>query len=222
MDVIYILGFAAIALFLLVAGAFYFYLYKRNINKALTPKNATHIRMVPPYKVMTGILVLLIMIAFVLVFGKWQPFDNLTTASEIEEHIRESQDIGDDWNIEIEMTDTIAAVLAYNADMSDYEFAIYENTNQSTADYKFRHGGRSTSIERSVRVFKYSDAIAFISMNALHIAKIECHDGPSYEIDSNAPFVRVIQCGGFDVYAEDGSSIDLEQVSWYELTDKSQ
>ena len=53
MDVIYILGFAAIALFLLAAGAFYFYLYKRNINKALTPKSATHIRMVPPYKVYT-------------------------------------------------------------------------------------------------------------------------------------------------------------------------
>lgn len=222
MDITYIiLGFAAIALLLLVGGAIYFYLYKRNINKALTEKNKAHIRMVPPYKVMTGIIILLIIVAGILILGKWQSFDALTTASDIEEHAREFQDISNDWDIEIEMTDTIAAVLAYNDDKSDHVFAIYESANKSAVDYKFRHGGSSTSIERSVRVFKYDGAIALVSMNALHITKIECHDGASYEIDPNTPFVLIIQSGGFDVYGADGSKIDLEQDWWYELTDKA-
>lgn len=223
MDITYIiLGFAAIALLLLVGGAIYFYLYKRNINKALREKSKAHIRMVPPYKVMTGIIIFLIIIAGVLVFGKWQPFDTLSSASDIEKHAREFQGIGDDWDIEIEMENSIAAVLAYNDDMSDHVFAIYENTSKSAADYEFRHGGSSTSIERSVRVFKYDGAIALVSMNALHITKIDCHDGASYEIDPNAPFVLVIQSGGFDVYGVDGNLIDLEQDWWYELTDKAQ
>ena len=217
-----VLGFIAIALLLLVGGVIYFHLYKRNINKALTEKNKPHIRMIAPYKIMTGIVVLLIIIAGVLIFVKWQPLDNLSTASDIEEHAREYQDIGDDWDIEIDLSDTLAAVLAYNDDMSDHTFAIYENANRIGTDYVFRHGGSTTSVERSVRVFKYDGAIALVSMNALHISRIECHDGASYEIDPNAPFVLVIPIGGFDVYGADGNLIDLEQDWWYELTDNAE
>lgn len=47
-------------------------------------------------------------------------------------------------------------------------------------------------------------------MNALHIAKIACHDGDTCEIAPNRPFVRVMPSNDFDVYDDEGILIDLE------------
>lgn len=57
------LVFAAAVLFGGVM-ALYLIIYKRNINKAVTEKNTTHIRMVPPYKIaiLLSVIVLLVIV----------------------------------------------------------------------------------------------------------------------------------------------------------------
>ena len=54
-----------------------------------------------------------------------------------------------------------------------------------------------------------------ISMNRLGIAKIACHDGNTYQLDPESPFVLIIPSGGADIYDKNG---DLEQNWWYEIT----
>lgn len=75
----------------------------------------------------------------------------------------------------------------------------------------FRYGGHTTSVERSVSIYKFDGTLVLISMNSLHIEKIECHDGDTYETDPNRPFALILPSGGFDVYDNEGNLIDLEQ-----------
>lgn len=216
---ILILMVLAIAVLLAAAVLVYLQIYKRNINKALNAKAGIHRHMVPPHN-MAALSVVLVAAVVVLGIIVAPNFNRITNAHEIEQAAREFQAIGNEWNVEMGMADNFAAVLFYNEDRSDHSFAIYRNTNEVRANYVFWYGGNSTSIQRSVRVFKYDGALALISMNELHIAKIECHDGETYVLDPNSPFVFVIPGGGFDVYDKNGNLIDLEQDWWYELTEK--
>ena len=220
MDISYILLllFAAVCVFFLVCIG-YLLIYKKHINKVLIEPDKKHIKLVPPYKVL---LVLIIVFAIVVTSFAVTLIPNTehhSTVDDIEEDVRSFQKISDDWNIEIAMNERIAAVIAYDNQESEHTFSIYENKGSTKTNYVFRYGGKSTSIERGIRVFKFEGTTALISMNILHIAAVECHDGERYEIDPNNPFVLVIPSGGFDVYDENGKLIDITQADWYELTE---
>ena len=173
----------------------------------------------PPYKVLLVLVILLAVVGTSYAVTIIPNMERLSTVNDIEDDVRSFQKISDDWNIEIAMNDRIAAVIAYDNQESKHTFSIYENKGNKNANYMFRYGGKSTSIERGIRVFKFEGTTALISMNALRIAAIECHDGNRYEVDPNTPFVLVIPSGGFDVYDENGKLIDITQVDWYEQTE---
>ena len=215
---IFLMLFAAVCVICLVCVG-YLFVYKKHINKALIEPDKKHIKLMPPYKVL---LVLVILLAVVGPSHAVTIIPNrgfLSTVNDIEEDVRSFQKISDDWNIEIAMNDRIAAVIAYDNQESEHTFSIYENKGNTKTNYVFRYGGKSTSIERGIRVFRFEGTTALISMNILHIAAIECHDGERYEVDPNTPFVLVIPSGGFDVYDENGNLIDITQAGWYELTE---
>ena len=220
MDISYILLllFAAVCVFFLVCIG-YLLIYKKHINKVLIEPDKKHIKLVPPYKVLLVLIIVFAIVVTSFAVTLIPNTEHLSTVNDIEEDVRSFQKISDDWNIEIAMNERIAAVIAYDNQESEHTFSIYENKDSTKTNYVFRYGGKSTSIERGIRVFKFEGTTALISMNILHIAAIECHDGERYEIDPNTPFVLVIPSGGFDVYDENGNLIDITQAGWYELTE---
>lgn len=220
MDISYILLllFAAVCVFFLVCIG-YLLIYKKHINKVLIEPDKKHIKLVPPYKVLLVLIIVFAIVVTSFAVTLISNTEHLSTVNDIEEDVRSFQKISDDWNIEIAMNERIAAVIAYDNQESEHTFSIYENKGSTKTNYVFRYGGKSTSIERGIRVFKFEGTTALISMNILHIAAVECHDGERYEIDPNNPFVLVIPSGGFDVYDENGKLIDITQADWYELTE---
>lgn len=220
MDISYILLllFAAVCVFFLVCIG-YLLIYKKHINKVLIEPDKKHIKLVPPYKVLLVLIIVFAIVVTSFAVTLIPNTEHLSTVNDIEEDVRSFQKISDDWNIEIAMNERIAAVIAYDNQESEHTFSIYENKGSTKTNYVFRYGGKSTSIERGIRVFKFEGTTALISMNILHIAAVECHDGERYEIDPNNPFVLVIPSGGFDVYDENGNLIDITQAGWYELTE---
>ncbi len=220
MDISYILLllFAAVCVFFLVCIG-YLLIYKKHINKVLIEPDKKHIKLVPPYKVLLVLIIVFAIVVTSFAVTLIPNTEHLSTVNDIEEDVRSFQKISDDWNIEIAMNERIAAVIAYDNQESEHTFSIYENKGSTKTNYVFRYGGKSTSIERGIRVFKFEGTTALISMNILHIAAVECHDGERYEIDPNNPFVLVIPSGGFDVYDENGKLIDITQADWYELTE---
>ena len=220
MDISYILLllFAAVCVFFLVCIG-YLLIYKKHINKVLIEPDKKHIKLVPPYKVLLVLIIVFAIVVTSFAVTLIPNTEHLSTVNDIEEDVRSFQKISDDWNIEIAMNVRIAAVIAYDNQESEHTFSIYENKGSTKTNYVFRYGGKSTSIERGIRVFKFEGTTALISMNILHIAAVECHDGERYEIDPNNPFVLVIPSGGFDVYDENGKLIDITQADWYELTE---
>ena len=220
MDISYIflMLFVAVCVICLVCVGCLF-VYKKHINKVLIEPDKKHIKLVPPYKVLLALVILLAVVGTSYAVTIISNMEHLSTVNDIENNVRSFQKISDDWNVEIAMNDRIAAVIAYDNQESKHTFSIYENKGNKNANYMFRYGGKSTSIERGIRVFKFEGMTALISMNALRIAAIECHDGNRYEVDPNTPFVLVIPSGGFDVYDENGKLIDITQVDWYEQTE---
>lgn len=194
----------------------YFLLYTSNINKALVTNGRKHLHMIPPYKVVIALIIMFIIGIAVLAVIYLPGMSRITTVQDIEEHLREFQAVNDEWNVEVAMSDNYAAVIAYDDEQTDHAFAVYRNDNTFT-DYVFRYGGHTTSVERSVSIYKFDGTLVLISMNSLHIEKIECHDGDTYETDPNRPFALILPSGGFDVYDNEGNLIDLEQDWWYEI-----
>ena len=130
--------------------------------------------------------------------------------------MRASLGLGESWQTEAAADGRIAAVLAYDGESGEHAFAIYEGTG---GKYAFRVGGKSSSIQRSVRAFEAGGATALLSMNAPGIAAVVCHGGPRYELDPGRPFVLVIPSGGFDLYDSAGDPVDLARDRWYESTE---
>lgn len=214
---VFVFVIIAITVVLTLIAIGYFLLYTNVINKALVTRGRKHLHMIPPYKVVISLLIVLIIGAVVLGLIYLPSANRMTSAHDIEKNLREFQAVNDGWNVEVAMSDNIAAALAYDDELTDYTFAIYRSSNDTFKNYEYRYGGHTASVEQSVSVYKYDGTLVLLSMNALHIAKIERHDGESYEIDPNSPFILVIPSGGFDVYDSDGDLIDLEQDWWYEM-----
>ena len=215
---IFLMLFAAVCVICLVCVG-YLFVYKKHINKVLIEPDKKHIKLVPPYKVLLVLIIVFAIVGTSFAVTIIPNMERLSTVNDIEDDVRSFQKISDDWNVEIAMNDRIAAVIAYDNQEGKHTFSVYENKGNKNANYMFRYGGKSTSIERGIRVFKFEGTTALISMNALRIAAIECHDGNRYEVDPNTPFVLVIPSGGFDVYDENGKLIDITQVDWYEQTE---
>ncbi len=207
----------AIMAVMVLATIGYFLLYTSVINKALATKGRKHLHMMPPYKVVIASAVIFVIGTVVLGTFYLLGINRIVTAHDLEVNMRKYQAVNEEWNVEIAMSDDFAAVIAYDDNLTDHTFAVYKNANDTFTDYEYRYGGHTTSVERSVSVYKFDGTLVLISMNALHISKIECHDGDCYEIDPARPFVLIVQSGGFDVFDNKGNLIDLEQDWWYEV-----
>ena len=220
MDLRYIV---AISMVIILAAAtacvIYLLIYKKHINKILNHNSIKHRHLPAPYLIVGCLgLVCVIVLTTLISAGTGFISNKLKDENDIAEHAQEFQKIDSDFTIEVDSASAMAGVLAYDADHHQPIFSIYLNENNNNPNYKFRIGGKSTAVEQCVRVFKYRDEITIISMNNDHIAKIECHDVNSFDLDPNQPFVLTIPNGTISFYNVDGEEIDIAQGEWYEET----
>lgn len=133
--------------------------------------------------------------------------NRITTAEQLEQDARQSRSVGADWDMAQAVTDEIAVMLFYNEDLSDHNFWIYENDGGSHTSYVFKNGGSSSmEIGRNIKAYYHHTSLVLISMNADHVAKIECQDGESYTIDPNKPFAVIVPSGS-ELFDENGDVV---------------
>ena len=119
------------------------------------------------------------------------------SAKKIEEDIRTSQKIMDDWIVDGSISDTMAGFISYPKDKSDHTFSVYVNRPGLSVGYFFRGGGDIVGVDKYITAFTvdgYKER-AFISMNTQQVKRIEIDDGNGVqliEIDSNKPFAIVL------------------------------
>ena len=216
-----ILAILAVIAVLLLAIFCYLQIYQKHINKALGSEAYTHKHMISPRKVAIILGGILITAAAVLALSFWASKGPLTSREMLEDDARKRAETRG-MDVEIVFTDELAAILFYDGSRSDHSFEIYENKGIILENYVYSHGGSSTSIERSVRTFRYEgDQLILFSMNKLGIAKIVCHDGETCFVDPDLPFVLILPAGAMDFYDERGNLVNLGQDWWYEATDWS-
>ena len=141
---------------------------------------------------------------------------------QLEQAIRESQDIPDDWTVQTSAGDTTAAGIEYAPDYSDYVFALYIDRDTHrffTTGWFFTMGGSLFEISDFVAAFTVNDRpeTAYISMNAEKIDRAVIDSGTetrTIELDSTQPFALVLprNRGSVTFYGADGQPAEVRIV----------
>lgn len=141
---------------------------------------------------------------------------------QLEQAIRESQDIPDDWTVQTSAGDTTAAGIVYAPDYSDYVFALYIDRDTHrffTTGWFFTMGGSLFEISDFVAAFTVNDRpeTAYISMNAEKIDRAVIDSGTetrTIELDSTQPFALVLprNRGSVTFYGADGQPAEVRIV----------
>lgn len=137
------------------------------------------------------------------------------TANSLESDIRSSQKIADDWVVDGNVSDTMAAYISYPQDKTDHTFSVYVNRSGLSFGYFFRGGGDITQVEEYIAEFMVDgfNERAFISMNSQKVSHLEIDDGNDvhkFEIDSNKPFAIVLplNTGNISFYDINGNIVE--------------
>ena len=156
-------------------------------------------------------MVLRILLVCVLLFGFLYMDDDIgTSAANLESNIRNLQKIPENWIVEGDVSDTMAAYISYPQDRSDHTFSVYVNRPGLSFGYFFRGGGSLSGVERGIAEFTvdgYNER-AFISMNQLKAARLEIDDGNTVQIidlNSDQPFAIVLPANAGVIHFYDGN-----------------
>lgn len=133
--------------------------------------------------------------------------DRMTNAKQLEQAARQSRNIGEDWEVQLSMTDDYAVMLFYSSDMSDHSYSVYRNTGLIFPDYTFIRGGSRTEIERGILTLGYGNSLILLSLNSDHVAKIVCHDAGIYDINPESPFTVIVPQGGIEIFDKEGNPV---------------
>ena len=133
-----------------------------------------------------------------------------TSAANLESDIRNLQKIPEDWIVEGDVSDTMAAYISYPQDRSDHTFSVYVNRPGLSFGYFFRGGGSLSGVERGIAEFTvdgYNER-AFISMSQPKAARLEIDDGNTVQIidlNSDQPFAIVLPANAGVIHFYDGN-----------------
>ena len=136
--------------------------------------------------------------------------------SGLEEDIRSSQKINEDWTVAGEASGTLAAYISYPEDQSDHVFSLYVNRPGLSFGYFFRAGGSLGGVEEYIMectVEGYHER-AFVSMNKPKVERLEVDGGNAkqvIEIDSGRPFALVlpVNAGEVTFFGADGTAVEF-------------
>ena len=156
-------------------------------------------------------MILRILLVCVLLLGFLYMDDDIgTSAANLESDIRNLQKIPEDWIVEGDVSDTMAAYISYPQDRSDHTFSVYVNRPGLSFGYFFRGGGSLSGVERGIAEFTvdgYNER-AFISMNQPKATQLEIDDGNTVQIidlNSDQPFAIVLPANAGIIHFYDGN-----------------
>ena len=156
-------------------------------------------------------MVLRILLVCVLLLGFLYMDDDIgTSAANLESDIRNLQKIPEDWIVEGDVSDTMAAYISYPQDRSDHTFSVYVNRPGLSFGYFFRGGGSLSGVERGIAEFTvdgYNER-AFSSMNQPKAARFEIDDGNTVQVidlNSDQPFAIVLPANAGVIHFYDGN-----------------
>lgn len=146
---------------------------------------------------------------------------------QLEQAMRESQDIPDDWTVQTSAGDTTAAGIAYAPDHSDYVFALYIDRDTHrffTTGWFLTIGGSLFEISDFVAALTVNDCpeTAYISMNAEKIDRAVIDravidsgtETRTIALDGSQPFALVLprSSGSVTFYGADGQPAEVRIV----------
>ena len=164
-------------------------------------------------------MVLRILLVCVLLLGFLYMDDDIgTSAANLESDIRNLQKIPEDWIVEGDVSDTMAAYISYPQDRSDHTFSVYVNRPGLSFGYFFRGGGSLSGVERGIAEFTvdgYNER-AFISMNQPKATQLEIDDGNTVQIidlNNDQPFAIVLpaNAGVIYFYDKNGNPVNYQK-----------
>ena len=161
-------------------------------------------------------MILRILLVCVLLLGFLYMDDDIgTSAANLESDIRNLQKIPEDWIVEGDVSDTMAAYISYPQDRSDHTFSVYVNRPGLSFGYFFRAGGKLSDIHEGIAEFTTEGANerALISMNQQQVQQLQIDDGhakQAIDIDSDQPFAIVlpINAGSITFYDVNGNAVE--------------
>ena len=141
-----------------------------------------------------GVSIIVVFVTFSFLYFN----DNIGISKlRIEKDARIAGKIDDIWQVAKDTTNTISAMLFYNASLEDHSFSIYVNRKGLSYGYFFRGGGSLIVDDVDIADYYidgYQERI-YMSMNKQQIVKIEIDDGNTIEtikIDNTKPFSIVL------------------------------
>ena len=156
-------------------------------------------------------MILRILLVCVLLLGFLYMDDDIgTSAANLESDIRNLQKIPENWIVEGDVSDTMAAYISYPQDRSDHTFSVYVNRPGLSFGYFFRGGGSLSGVERGIAEFTvdgYNER-AFSAMNQPKAARLEIDDGNTVQIidlNSDQPFAIVLPANAGVIHFYDGN-----------------
>ena len=139
-------------------------------------------------------------------------------ASRLEADIRKEQKIPDDWTVEGNASNTMAAYVSYSPDKSSHTASVYVDRPGISSGYFFRFSGPASTASRDITAFTVKDytEAAFISMNIKQVFEIEIGDGDNIRainVDPDKPFAIILPLneGSIRFYNLDGKLIDYHK-----------
>ena len=161
-------------------------------------------------------MILRILLVCVLLLGFLYMDDDIgTSAANLESDIRNLQKIPENWIVEGDVSDTMAAYISYPQDRSDHTFSVYVNRPGLSFGYFFRAGGKLSEIQEGIAEFTTEGANerALISMNQQQVQQLQIDDGhakQAIDIDSDQPFAIVlpINAGSITFYDVNGNAVE--------------
>lgn len=160
----------------------------------------------------TGISIIVVFVIFSFLYFN----DNIgISKSRIEKDARIAGKIDDRWQVAKATTDTVSAMLFYDANLEYHTFSIYVNRKDLSYGYFFRGGGSLIVDDVDIADY-YIDGYqekAYMSMNKQQIIKMEIDDGNTIEtikIDNTKPFsiVLPINQGIIKFYDINGDTVE--------------
>lgn len=140
-----------------------------------------------------------ILVAVVLVLGVVLAANHEIglTKGKLEQDMRQSQNIGDEWSVAGVAGSHMAAFVAYPDTKDDHVFSIYVNRPGLSFGYFFRGGGTLSEIDRSIIEVQLEGCKehAYLSMNHAGVVRVELDNGnnvQTVELQPDEPFVMVV------------------------------
>lgn len=143
-----------------------------------------------------AITLILATLVFVVTWVVYLRSNTYVPVEQIEVDARKFHNIETDWQVVKDTNSNISAMIFFSEEKKDFSYSIYVYHNGFLKGYAPRIGGKIDEIRNACTKFVFNeiDSIAYLSMNAQKICKVEIDDGDNVttvSLNASEPFALV-------------------------------